>query len=143
MPFLLQMSLEGETQIDRILGISAAGVTDFSRPLNQSKTLILDRVQQNFDQRGALFGGWKPRTMAYPWPLLEQTGKMRKSFTGSVTPTQLTVTNTDPKFPFHQSNKPRKRLPRRVMLKVDATTATTITKAFQAYLVGLMRGQNL
>ncbi len=141
MPFRLQMSLEGETQIDRVLGITVQGVTDFREPLEASKTIILDRVEQNFDKRGQLFGGWPARKKDKPWPLLEQTGKMRRSFKGDVTTTQLTVGNTDRKFPYHQSNKPRKIIPRRVMLTVDSTSAILITKAFQAYLVGLMRGK--
>lgn len=141
MAFRLQMGLEGETQIDRILGITVEGVTNFREPLEESKTIILDRVQQNFDRRGALFGGWKPRKIEKPWPLLEQTGKMRRNFDGEVTETRLKVGNKDPKFPYHQSNKPRKKLPRRVMLTIDAPTATLITKAFQLYLVNLMRGR--
>lgn len=140
MAFRLQMSLEGETQIDRILGITVDGVKDFRQPLEQSKVIILDRVQQNFDKRGSMFGGWPARKVNRPWPLLEQTGKMRRSFKGDVTSTQLTVGNTDDKFKFHQSNKPRTKLPRRIMLQVDSTSAILITKAFQAYLVGLMRG---
>jgi len=139
MPFRLQMSLEGETQIDRVLGISADGVEDFTTPLNESKQIILNRTEQNFDSRGSVFGGWAPRKIAKPWPLLEQTGKMRRGFYGTVSPTQLEVGNRDPKFKFHQSNKPSTRLPRRVMLMIDQTSAVSITKAFQAYLVGLMR----
>ena len=140
MAFRLQMGLEGETQIDRVLGITVEGVTDFTQPLEQSKNIILDRVQQNFDKRGQLFGGWQPRKINRPWPLLEQTGKMRSSFKGVVTSKQLTVGNTDDKFKYHQSNKPRTKIPRRIMLQVDAPSAILITKAFQAYLVGLLRG---
>lgn len=140
MAFRLQMGLEGETKIDRILGITVDGVHDFTKPLNDSKAIILDRVQQNFDKRGAMFGGWQPRKIDRPWPLLEQTGKMRRSFKGEVTTTQLTVGNTDDKFKYHQSNKPRTKIPRRVMLDIDAPSAILITKAFQAYLVGLLRG---
>lgn len=139
MPVRIQMSIEGETQIDRVLGMSAAGVKDFTTPLRQSKEIILARVDQNFNSRGNVFGGWAPRKISKPWPLLEQTGKMRSEFFGDVTSSQLTVGNHDPKFKYHQSNKPRTRLPRRVMLKIDGPSATLITKAFQAYLVGLMR----
>lgn len=140
MAFRLQMGLEGETKIDRVLGITVEGVTDFTKPLQDSRTIILDRVEQNFDKRGALFGGWKPRTKAYPWPLLEKTGKMRKSFKSESTKTQLTVGNTADYFKYHQSNKARTKIPRRVMLDIDAASAILITKAFQAYLVGLLRG---
>lgn len=140
MPFRLQMSLEGETQIDRVLGISADGVQDFSKPLEDSRKIILDRTEQNFNSRGNVFGGWAPRKIAKPWPLLEQTGKMRRGFYGTISGDQLEVGNRDPKFKFHQSNKPRTRLPRRVMLMIDQTSAVAITKAFQAYLVGIMRG---
>lgn len=141
MAFRLQMGLEGETQIDRVLGITVEGVSDFREPLEESKGIILDRVQQNFDKRGALFGGWPARKKNVPWPLLEQTGKMRRSFDGVATETQLKVENKDDKFKYHQSNKPRRKIPRRVMLTIDAPTATLITKAFQLYLVNLLRGR--
>ncbi len=140
MAFRLQMSLEGETQIDRILGITVQGVTDFREPLQASKVIIMDRVEQNFDRRGALFGGWTPRKKDKPWPLLEQTGKMRRSFKADITNTQLTVGNSDDKFKYHQSNKARTKIPRRVMLKIDEPSAILITKAFQLYLVTLLRG---
>lgn len=140
MPFRLQMGLEGDTQIDRVLGLTAQGVTDFREPLEKSGEIIMDRVEQNFDKRGALFGGWAPRKKDVPWPLLEQTGKMRRGFTTEVETNQVTIGNKDPKFKYHQSNKARTKIPRRVMLTVDAPSATLIVKAFQAYLVGLMRG---
>lgn len=140
MAFRLQMSLEGETQLDRVLGISVEGVRDFRDPLEKSKTIILDRVEQNFNQRGAMFGGWKPRTKDYPWPLLEKTGKMRRGFKGVVSSNELTVSNPTDYFKYHQSNKDRRKIPRRIMLKIDEPSAILITKAFQAYLVGLLRG---
>lgn len=141
MAFRLQMGLEGETQIDRVLGITVEGVSDFREPLEESKTIILDRVEQNFNGRGKLFGGWQPRKVNKPWPLMERTARLRNGFRGNVTGDTLKVDNPVPYFPYHQSNKARKKLPRRVMLQIDSTSAILITKAFQAYLVGLLRGR--
>lgn len=133
MAFRLQMGLEGETQIDRVLGLQISKAEDLTTPLEAAGDIILDRVQQNFDKRGQLFGGWKPRVRDAPWPLLEKTGDMRRGFDKAVTSNQVTVGNVDPKFPFHQSNKSRKKIPRRVMLMIDQTSAVAIVKAFQEW----------
>ena len=138
----LDATLEGEQQLSRRLGIVADGVEDFSPALENIADELLHSVDENFSQRGGLFGGWPARKDDNPWPLLEKTGEMRGSFMSAVKSDYLELGNADPKFKFHQSNQPRTRLPRRVMLKIDQQRKVYITKAFQQYLAGLIQESN-
>lgn len=138
----LDASLEGEQQLSRRLGIVADGVEDFSPAFEMIEKELLHSVDQNFSQRGALFGGWPARKDNNPWPLLEKTGELRDGFVSQLRSDALEIGNSDPKFKFHQSNQPRTRLPRRVMLKIDQERKVYISKAFQEYLVKLIQAQN-
>lgn len=138
----LDASIEGEQQLQRRLGIVADGVEDFSPPLENISDELLHSVDENFSQRGSLFGGWPPRKVEQPWPLLEKSGELRGGFVSAVKSDYLEIGNFVSYFKFHQSNKPRARLPRRVMLKIDQQRKIYITKAFQEYLVGLIQESN-
>lgn len=142
MPIYLSAELEGEQQLSRRLGIIADGVEDFSPALENIEKELLHSVDANFSQRGGLFGGWVPRKDDNPWPLLEKTGELRGGFMSAVKSDYLEIGNSVSYFKYHQSNQPRARLPRRVMLKIDQTRKVFITKAFQEYLVGLIQDQN-
>lgn len=142
MPIYIDATLEGEQQLSRRLGIIADGVEDFGPAFDNIERELMHSVDQNFDARGGLFGGWAPRKDANPWPLLENTGELRGGFMSAVKSDYLEIGNSVSYFKYHQSNQPRERLPRRVMLKIDATRKIFITKAFQEYLVGLIQDQN-
>lgn len=142
MPIFLDATIEGEQQLSRHLGIVADGVEDFSPALENIEKELVHSVDQNFSQRGGLFGGWVPRKDNNPWPLLENTGELRGGFMSAVKSDYLEIGNSVSYFKYHQSNQPRARLPRRVMLKIDQTRKVFITKAFQEYLVGLIQDQN-
>jgi phage gpG-like protein len=148
MAFQLSFSIEGDKQFSRRLHIVTDGVSDFTNPLKQVSTELHKTFQLNFSQRGGLFGGWPERTPQFKkgqrtdtWPLLEKTGVMRKSFLTSSTKTKIELTNSAEYFKYHQSNQPRKRIPRRVMMKIDQDRKTFIVKTFQEYLIVLMRSR--
>lgn len=142
MPIYLDATLEGEQQLSRRLGIIADGVEDFSPAFERIEGELLHSVDSNFSQRGGLFGGWVPRKDDNPWPLLEKTGELRGGFMSAIKSDYLEIGNSVSYFKYHQSNQPRARLPRRVMLKIDQTRKVFITKAFQEQLAGLIQGQN-
>lgn len=143
----LTFSLEGGEVVSRRLGISAAGVKDFRRPLDQIGRNFLKVFDRNFSSRGSLYDGWAPRKPRYymgarvdTWPLMEKTGRMRRAFKADVTTTSLKIDNPTPYFVYHQSSKlPRTKLPRRVMMKIRRQDAESIVKEFQLYLVEVMR----
>jgi phage gpG-like protein len=142
----LTFSIEGDKQVSRRLMIVADGVTDFTQPLHSIGGELNKTFQLNFDAEGGLFGGWPERVPQYKngqrvdtWPILQKTGRMRQGFQQNVGKVTLVIFNPVEYFKYHQSNKPRRRLPRRVMMKIDNERADYIVKAFQAYIVGLMR----
>jgi|SRR5579885_1723024 len=132
MTVVLEATIEGQTELQRyLLGVETA-IKDWKPALEASAKELMKSFQLNFDARGGLFGGWAARKKSYPWPLLEKTGAMRGSFYQQITPDKLVIGNRAPYFPYHQSNAPRTRLPRRVMMAIDETRAVLIVKAFQA-----------
>ena len=142
----LRFTLEGQEVVSRRLGIAAAGVTDFKAPFAKIGSNFLKTFDTNFSARGGVYGRWQPRKPKYrngiridTWPLLEKTGRMRRSFTQQTTRNRLVLGNSAPYFVYHQSNGPRTRLPRRVMMKLRQQEATMIVKEFQAFLIGVLR----
>lgn len=143
MPVYLAGAIEGDVQLARSLGVKAGKLKDFSVPLQNSGDLLLKTFDQNFDARGALMGGWQPRSKVYSHPLLEKTGRMRHGFfkrmIGSMV---LVLGNRAPYFPYHQSNKARKRLPRRVMMKIIEYDKRAIVKEFQKSMQDILKARS-
>lgn len=134
--------VEGDLQVDRKLENLRDDLGDFSKPLRKSGEQLLSTVDSNFSVVGKLMGGWQPRKKMYRHPLLNKTGRMRGAFHAKNTTTMLTIWNPTPYFKYHQSNrKPRRRLPRRVMLKIIAADKRRITKIFQEWLVNNIKGK--
>ncbi len=134
----LKVTLEGEAQVSRRLLIVSDGITDFTSPLRNIGSELQKTFQDNFSQQGALFGGWQERKKDYPWPILNKTGRLRQGFQQNLG-TELVIFNPVPYFVYHQSNKPRSKMPRRVMMKVDNDRRNFIVKEFQLYVVNLIR----
>lgn len=65
--------------------------------------------------------------------ILERTGKMRNAFRSQVAPDYAMIWNTAQYFKYHQSNKPRSKLPRRVMVKLGEQQRELIVKEFIAH----------
>lgn len=132
-------AIEGDLQLSRqLIGIST-NLNNFRVPLGQSREQLMSTTQLNFGVVGGLMGGWKPRKRIYAHPLLEKTGRMRNNFKSKVSPNMLEIWNPTSYFPYHQSNRPRKRLPRRVMLKIIGQDKRRIQKFFQAWMVGTVK----
>jgi hypothetical protein len=139
--------IEGERQLSRELGIASDHITDWSAPLTKIGSELLKTFDLNFSQRGALFGGWKPRkpqvvrgSRVDTWPLLEKTGHLRRSFNREQGRDWVAIQNTASYFKYHQSNKPRKVLPRRVMMMIDDARKMFIQRTFQEHIIYSTRG---
>lgn len=134
-------AVEGDVQLSRELLTLDASLSTFREPLTQAKTQLLSTTQLNFGAVGALMGGWQPRTRAYPWPLLEKTGRMRGGFKSKVGTNRMEIWNPTIYFKYHQSNRPRKKLPRRVMLKIIGQDKKRIQKFFQTWIAGEIKSR--
>lgn len=137
----LHAEVQGDVQLDRKLGFMAKAYDDFSDPLEESSNSLLKSFDENFDMRGKRFGGWAPRKIVADWPLLEKSGDMRESFVSAVTKTQAVLGNTSEYFPYHQSNAPRTKIPRRVMMMIDEQSRREIIKHFQEWATKILQAR--
>lgn len=84
-----------------------------------------------FETRGKEIGeSWESRTKSYPWPILEKTGRMRKGFKFNADDSSVEIYNIADYFVYHQSREPRRKLPRRVMMKLAEKQKNMIIKRF-------------
>ncbi len=150
--FQLQWSIEGATELSReLLGISAK-LRDYRQPFRQSADMLVRQFSNEvFATQGAVLGEkWKrlsPYTVAqkarlgFPSEPLVRTGRMQRSFDSIVSTDQAVVRNTADYFKYHQSNQPRQKLPRRVMMKLTDNTKADIVRYFQAYIQAAVRSE--
>jgi phage gpG-like protein len=136
----LSWSIEGEKQISRRFNKIPKDMGNMSVPLFKIGRELRKSVDENYSQRGSLFGAkWEPRKDNKRHPLLEKTGKMRRGFQQRIGEGYVEIYNVEDYFKYHQSNKPRTRLPRRLMLKIDDIRKTFITKEFQRHIQKRLR----
>ena len=124
--------LEGEKQLSRRILKLADNVEDF-RPELEKSTNFLQRFFGNevFATRGRAIGeSWVKRKKAYPWPILERSGKMRRSFMTKAEKLRGEVWNAVTYFKYHQSRMPRRKLPRRIMMKLTNQLKNEIISIF-------------
>ena len=143
--FRLKWTIEGVPELSRILMTTVRKLSDLKLPLWKSSKLILADVEENFETEGRLVGGWKPlapSTVAGRMregyggehPILQKTGALRKSFYSTVFNTKAFISASSPYFAFHQSRKPRTRLPRRAMLVLTDRTKQNIVEEFHKFV---------
>jgi phage gpG-like protein len=143
--FHLRFEIEGVPELSRVLMMEYKKVTDFSTPLKQASKFILADIEQNFISEGGLVGGWTPLSQSTilgriregyggAHPILQKTGKLRKSFFSKVSKNKTMITSTSPYFPYHQSRSPRTKLPRRAMLVLTERTKQNIVQSFNSFL---------
>lgn len=131
-----------DKKVVRVLDTAGRALKTYKAPLTDISKDLLKTIDLNFDSRGSLYGGWAPRTKAYPWPLLENTGTMRDNFDKEVTDKQASIFNLTDYFVYHQSSAPRTtNLPRRVMMSLRRQDARMITKTFQSYIADALQGR--
>ncbi len=116
------------------------GVSDRSKnmmtPLRKSADVVMSSIRKNFSTAGSLLQKpWQARRMVYSWPILNKTGAMKGGFLATVTNSAATISNRDPKFKYHQSSAPRRRLPRREMLGHTGEDIRQISLIIGQYIV--------
>ncbi|WP_210161261.1 phage virion morphogenesis protein [Bradyrhizobium sp. ORS 285] len=142
----LRMELQGEVQLSRVLQGVSATVKNWRPAFEKSGEQMVDFFSEDvFDTEGAAVDDpWaalnpdyeKRKQKKYPDAgILQATGLMRDSFVSQPSAMSLIVRNTAPYFKFHQSNQPRTRLPRRVMMKLTENIREKLIKNMQAYFI--------
>lgn len=146
--FRLRFRIEGVPELSRILGITHKKLSNFKEPLWRAARLILKDVETQFRTEGGLSGGWTPLAASTvagrlregfggEHPILQRTGKLRRSFYAYVDSRKTVITSKPgvaPYYAFHQSRLPRTRLPRRPMLLLVDKTRQNIVEEFNKFL---------
>lgn len=99
-------------------------------------TEVLRDVERNFNNRSYQKSAWKARKKKYNHPILEETGKMRRSFHRSVDPLGVSVGSNVPYSKFHNSGErsTNYNLPQRQMLGHNLATEKLIQQIFYKLL---------
>ena len=108
---------------------------------------------QGFDSQGGVLGEkWPALSPAYKKykakkygsviPLV-RTKAMKRGFVYDSDAESVTITNSAPYFAYHQSNEPRTKLPRRVMMKATPAVKTLVSGIIQDGLTNKIRSAGL
>ena len=131
----LSCDIEGDKELSRRFIKIPQDIGSFHEPLFKIGNEVRMSVDANYSSRGSLFGApWAARKDSKSHPILEDTGRMRSSFQQNLGSDYVEIFNPTPYFKYHQSNKPRKKLPRCIMLKLDQIRKVFIVKTFQAHI---------
>ena len=131
----VDFGIEGDVEVSAMFDAAGVRSKTLRRPFRLIGEYFEERIQKNYGGRGSIWGKWVRRARAYDHPLLEDTGTMRDSFKKKVGNSYVEISNTDPKFKYHQSKKPRKRIPRRVMMAVEHAEVTESMKILQRHVM--------
>lgn len=142
--FALSWEIEGEKQLSRNLLLLADRIQDWT-PAFRETAIDLKSVFESdvFKSEGGAIGEhWSPLSAAYAYKkaqkypgkgILEATGRMRSGFMMEFKSNYAKVWNDIEYFKYHQSNKPRSKLPRRVMMKLGNAQKNMVVKIFHSY----------
>jgi phage gpG-like protein len=130
MPIELKFNLEGEVQLAQRIRTLDNSVNNWKPEFEQSGVFLKNFFgNEVFETRGrAIREPWKPTKN--PWPILEKTGTMRRSFQSKGEAKKAEVWNATDYFKYHQSRMPRKHLPRRIMMKLNEQLINRVIKIF-------------
>jgi len=144
--FRLKWTIEGVPELSRLLIMEYRKVGDFTAPLQDASKFLLADVEQNFVSEGGLVGGWQPLAhstalgraregFGAEHPILQRTGDLRRSFKANISKKKAVVSSYGVSYyKYHQSIKPRTKIPRRAMLVLTNRTKENIVQSFNQFL---------
>ena len=146
------ITVKGSEEIEKVYSLMEKKFEQPREPMMRTADLMLREILRNFASQGKLFGEpWPPlspitikikKKLGYGGrPPLVRTGFMKRSFRWNLRNKNRTLIldNPTPYFPFHQLGAPEKRIPRRVMLKLDRRRQAMILKLFVRWVVQTLR----
>jgi len=161
--FHMSFDIDGDRELSRKIHGMLGSVTDWTPVW---KTIAADwsaTMAKRFDSEGAHEAGtdeegnaipaWLPLKKGYAaWKekhfpgtkILQRSGDLRAAATGPatvITPTSLSLTVESPYALFHQSTRPRKRLPRRAFASLTVKQKSRWVKAFRDRIKAAAEGK--
>ena len=145
----LTFSIEGEKQLLRRLNDVNKDFKNWRPEFEKTGRFLVRTFERNFDTQGKELGEpWKPLSSAtlkqkkragYPATSLVRSGSLRKGFRSRGTNSEVVIGNVVSYFQYHQSNKPRRKIPRRIMMKLDEKRKQSIVKIFQKSVESILQ----
>lgn len=139
----LVYTIEGEDHLLRNLEGIEKDLADWRDAFSKAGSYLQKTFRDNFYVQGALLEKpWAPlkettiaakirRGEPYPAMPLLGSGKMSEAFRAEYGMYHVRVFNPIEYFKYHQSNKPRRVIPRRVMISLTEKMKQKIIKMFQ------------
>lgn len=146
----LEFTIEGEKQLSRNLLNVGSNMQNLSRPFKDTGDYVKKYTENDvFNTQGASNGNpWEKLSPEYAIAkskkysgkgILEASGRMRNSFYYDSGRDYVIIGNKTDYFKYHQSNKARSKLPRRVMLKLTQTLRENIVRIFNTYIKEILK----
>jgi len=130
----ITFEIEGEVQLSRRMRGLSTSLDDFKGVFGKIGGYLGSFFKNEvFDTEGAVFG--EKWAIGPYYHRLQRTGKMKNSFIHKEAKDYVLITNTAPYFKYHQSKLPRRKLPRRIMMKIDESRRQRIIKYFQEAII--------
>lgn len=140
--FTIRLDVKGVPETRVLLAKYARSLHDWSPEMREIKTTFKKFLTRDvFESEGAVFGRpWKPLSPTYRdfkrvtfsgRGILQRSGDLRKGWMFVSDDKSVTMENTVDYGIYHQSTRPRKKLPRRPLLHID--------QARQDYIVDTLR----
>jgi len=144
----IKINVTGDKQLIQKLNNISSSLERPREPLQNSSKIMMAAIMENFKSQGETFKvPWKPlkkSTIAIKkregygdMPPLVRTGAMKGGFRSSIEKNTMTIDNPVPYFQEHQLGF--KRVPQRVMLRIDKTRLHLIIDAFLDWIVGIIK----
>jgi len=127
------------TQAKKRLRAVMDGVKDFKKPLREIEDYELDEIKKQFSTSGQnIAGGWEKRKGGETHPLLDKTGRLKKSFKRiKLTNTELEISSKVNYFKFHQLGT--YKMPQRQILGFSKKMEKHIIDLFNKFLKTLTK----
>ena len=145
----LHFEIEGEDLLYRRLEGISEKLTNWKKTFSKTGDFLKKTFKDNFSVGGALLEKpWRPLSPAtilakqrkgQPSDPLVGTGKMMESFASDPQKMYVRVYNPVEYFKYHQSNKPRRVIPRRVMISLTEKMRQQVIKFFQSEIEEALR----
>ena len=146
MAFELSYTIEGDKQLSRRLLVMSEKIKDWTPAFAETAMTLRNIFSMDvFQSQGAIIEEhWSPLSKAYAmrkskrYPgkgILEASGAMRAGFMTMYRSDMAQVWNEVDYFKYHQSNRPRTKLPRRVMMKLAEAQRQQVVKIFHNYFI--------
>lgn len=148
--------LDGLQIIDRRLAAIEERANDVSPAYPAVERVFNEITRRTFETEGAssAAGAWKPLALSTErdrarkgfspaHPILVRRGDMKASVTGRTsdtiivsTPTYFAIGSDDPKVKYHQSTRPRKKIPRRPLFDPTQDDKHALIRPIRQYVTG-------